>query len=175
MKSKKLFGKLISSVLAFALLVTATVGLSCTKASAAIPSKIFSDDKAVVVLNDDGTGSIIIKEGVSFTKSNPLTEVAGVQLKDIITFNDGGYVDKFYTEKQPQRRFEGKVINPYYSYVIKVEGCGPSGFFNGFGYIHFTDKTDDTYNLSIWSHDHGEHFVQYNSTNPTIVEITWNS
>ncbi len=175
-KKHSLLGKAISAVLAFSLLVTATIGLSATKASAA-SAKIFSDEKATVVLFDDGSGSITLNDGYEFTKDNPLTEVAGVQLKDIITFNDGGFIDKYYTDYiGDQYTLDRDGINESpYNYIIYVTGRGPEGLFNGSGHLHFTDKTNDTYNLAIWSHSYYQHYVRYNSSNHAIKTISWNS
>ncbi len=174
-KKHSLFGKIISAVLAVSMLVTATIGLGSTSASAA-SAKIFSDDNATVVLNEDGSGVITLNK--EFTEENPLTEIAGVPLKEIITFNDGGYIDTFYTKYvgdimhvDPQ----GGVSSHGYKYAIFVEGCGPSGLTSGSGHLHFTDKEPDTYNLAIWSSLHYSHYVQYNSDDPMIVKIAWNS
>ncbi len=174
-KKYSLLGKIVSAVLAVSMLVTATIGFGSTSASAAV-AKTFSDANAKVVINADGSGEITLNR--EFTKDNPLTEIAGVPLKEIITFNDGGYIDKFYT------MYIGDICHPgmqgerymsHYAYKIMVEGCGPSGFFNGSGHLHFTDKEPDTYNLAIWSSSHDSHYVEYNSDDPMIVKITWNS
>ncbi len=173
-KKHSLLGKVISAVLAVSMLVTATIGFGSTSASAA-SAKIFSDDNATVVLNEDGSGQITLNK--EFTEENPLTEIAGVPLKEIITFNDGGYIDKFYTEYQGNIRIVsmGDVSKPTYSYNIVVKGCGPKGLTKGSGYLHFTDKEPDTYNLAIWDSSYRYHHVQYNSKNPMIVKISWNS
>ena len=174
-KKHSLLGKIISAVLAVSMLVTATIGLGSTSASAA-SAKVFFDDNATVVLNADGSGFITLNK--EFTKEKPLTEIAGVPLKEIITFNDGGYIDKFYT------KYVGDIVyyGPHgeedyadYNYRIVVEGCGPSGLTSGSGHLHFTDKEPDTYNLAIWTSLHVPHYVEYDSKDPMIVKIAWNS
>ena len=70
---------------------------------------------------------------------------------------------------------QGGVSSHGYKYAIFVEGCGPSGLTSGSGHLHFTDKEPDTYNLAIWSSLHYSHYVQYNSDDPMIVKIAWNS
>ena len=62
-KKHSLLGKVISAVLAVSMLVTATIGLGSTSASAA-SAKIFSDDNATVVLNEDGSGVITLNKEI---------------------------------------------------------------------------------------------------------------
>ncbi len=172
-KKHSLFGKIISAVLAVSMLVTATIGLGSTSASAA-SAKIFSDDNATVVLHEDGSGQITLNK--KFTYDDPLTEIAGVPLKEIITFSDGGYVDEFYTEHcyHPGGGV-ADIIDYTMPYIIRVHGRGPGGFGSGTGYLHFTDKTNDTYDLKLWSSITRWHYVGYNSKDATIVKIAWNS
>ncbi len=172
-KKHSLLGKVISAVLAVSMLVTATIGLGSTSASAA-SAKIFSDDNATVVLHEDGSGVITLNK--EFTYENPLTEIAGVPLKEIITFSDGGYVDEFYTEHcyHPGGGV-ADIIDYTMPYIIRVHGRGPGGFGSGTGYLHFTDKTNDTYDLKLWSSITRWHYVGYNSKDATIVKIAWNS
>ncbi len=174
-KKHSLLSKIISAVLAVSMLVTATIGLGSSTASAA-SAKIFSDDKATVVLFDDGSGTITLNK--EFNQKNPLTEIAGIPLKEIITFKNGGYIDKFYTQyigDVVTRGYHGEVYTSDYDYKIIVEGCGPKGLGSGNGYLHFTDKEPDTYDLKIWLSSHGSHYVDYNSRDPMIVKISWNS
>ena len=172
-KKHSLFGRIISAVLAVSMLVTATIGLGSTSASAA-SAKIFSDDNATVVLNEDGSGVITLNK--EFTEENPLTEIAGVPLKEIITFDDGGYIDKFYTEYScSPSGTVADIIDYIVPYTIRVHGRGPGGFGSGTGYLHFTDKTNDTYDLKLWSSITRWHYVGYNSSDATIVKIAWNS
>ncbi len=172
-KKHSLLGKIVSAVLAVSMLVTATIGLGSTSASAA-SAKIFSDENATVVLNEDGSGFITLNK--KFTYDDPLTEIAGVPLKEIITFDDGGYIDEFYTEfcYHPSGSI-ADIIDYISPYIIRVHGRGPGGFGSGTGYLHFTDKTNDTYNLSLWSSITRWHYVGYNSKDATIVKIAWNS
>ena len=171
---KSIFTKLTSAVLSLALLITATVGLTTIKASAA-SARIFSDENATVQINADGSGSMTLNK--TFDKEHPLTSVNGVPLSEIITFKHGGYISSFYTEYQGDKviHFKGHSRNPAYDYVINVTGAGPKGLLNGEGHLYFTDKTNDTYSLSIWSSIYREHYVQYNSKSPEIVKISWDS
>ena len=171
---KTIFTKLTSAVLSLALLITATVGLTTIKASAA-SARIFSDENATVVLHEDGSGYMTLNK--TFDKEHPLTEVAGVPLSEIITFKHGGYISSFYTEYQGDKiiTVDTHSCSPAYDYFIMVTGAGPKGLLNGEGHLHFTDKTNDTYNLDIWSSIYREHYVQYNSKSPEIVQISWDS
>ncbi len=172
-KKHSLFSKIISAVLAVSMLVTATIGLGSTSASAA-SAKIFSDDKATVVLHDDGSGTIYLNK--EFDKKNPLTEIAGIPLKEIITFKNGGYIDKFYTEYLDNPCCDISDIIVYLiPHIIRVHGRGPSGLGSGNGYLHFTDKTNDTYDLKIWTSSEKWHYVGYDSDDSAIVKISWNS
>ncbi len=174
-KKHSFVSRILSSVLAFSLLVTATIGLTSTKASAA-SGRVFSDDKATVVICDDGSGTIVLKDGVTIDRDHPLKEIAGVPLKDIIKFNDGGYIDQIFLsyECDPSGTI-GDIIDYTMPWVIRVHGRGPSGLFNGSGHLHFTDKTNDTYDLAIWSSSEKWHHVGYNSDNAALVKISWNS
>ena len=168
---KSIFTKLTSAVLSLALLVTATVGLTTIKASAA-SARIFSDENATVVRHEDGSGFITLNK--TFDKDHPLTEVAGIPLSEIITFKHGGYISSFYSA------YQGDILMndddpPVWKYYICVKGCGPKGLLNGEGHLHFTDKTNETYNLSVWSSCYIEHHVCYNSDSPEIVTISWDS
>ena len=170
---KSIFTKLTSAVLSFALLITATVGLTTIKASAA-SARILTDENATVQINADGSGSMTLNK--TFDKKHPLTEVAGVPLSEIITFNDGGYIDQFYQETSTGFNGDGgDVITAIYPHTVRVHGRGPSGFFSGSGYLHFTDKTDDTYNLSLFSSITRWHYVRFDSDSSDIVKIAWNS
>ena len=164
---KSIFTKLTSAVLSLALLVTATVGLTTIKASAA-SARIFSDENATVVRYEDGSGYMTLNK--TFDKKHPLTEVAGIPLSEIITFKHGGYISSFYTGNNIETK-----SNPFCDYKIVVSGRGPKGLLNGEGHLHFTDKTNDTYNLGIWSSMHYDHLLQYNSSSPEIVKISWDS
>ena len=172
-KRKSIFTKLTSAVLSLALLVTATVGLTTIKASAA-SAKIFFDENATVVLHEDGSGYMTLNK--TFDKEHPLTSVNGVPLSKIITFNDGGYIDQFYQETSVGLNGDaGDVITSLYPHTVRVHGSGPSGFFSGSGYLHFSDKTGDTYNLSLFSSITRWHYVRFSSDSSDIVKIAWNS
>lgn len=86
-----------------------------------------------------------------------------LNLYDIIKFNDNGCVYGITLTGSPG----------IYDYVLNVDAQGPSGFGSGSGYLAFTDKTGDTYKLSIYSSTRSVHTVRYNSQQPEIVKIQW--
>ena len=169
-KVNSLFKKVIAAVAAAAMVIGIAAGVGTQRVQAA-EAKIFSDENATVCLNSDGSGTIVCEK--EFTKEDPLTEVAGVALKDIITFNDGGYIDRFYTCSASKYICSRTMVDTVYT--IYVHGCGPEGFFKGSGHLHFTDATNDTYNLAIWRHAEDWHYVNYHSANGRITKISWNS
>jgi hypothetical protein len=168
---KSIFTKLTSAILSLALLVTATVGLTTIKASAA-SARIFSDENATVVRYEDGSGYMILNK--TFDEKHPLTAVKGVPLSEIITFKHGGYISSFYYHYVGDR-LDDDGCPPIYDYSVVVAGRGPKGLLNGEGHLYFTDKTNDTYSLSIWSHLYYDHTVDYNSDDHEIVKISWDS
>ncbi len=87
------------------------------------------------------------------------------QLHDIIKFNNNGCVYGITLTGSPG----------VYDYVINVDAQGPKGFGSGSGYLAFTDKSGDTYKLSIYSSTRSVHTVRYNSEKPEIVKIEWNN
>ena len=60
-----------------------------------------------------------------------------------------------------------------YTSRIDVVGACPSGAYDI--KFEFTDATNDTYTLRIYSETTHTHSVYYNSSNPTIVGITWDA
>jgi hypothetical protein len=60
-----------------------------------------------------------------------------------------------------------------YDYVVNVDAQGPSGFGSGSLYLAFTDESNDTYFLQIYSSHRSVHTVRYNSQNPAIKKIWW--
>ncbi len=86
-------------------------------------------------------------------------------LSSIVQFNDGGRVYFITLTWSPG----------IYSYVISVDGRGPSGFGSGSGYLAFTDMTGDTYNLSLYNSSRAVHTVRFNSDNPAIKAIQWSN
>lgn len=99
---------------------------------------------------------------------------AGVQingnsdLSQIVRFNDGGCV---YGIKLTLNSTSASV----YNYEIQVDGCGPKGAGSGSGHLYFTDKTGDTYSLSIYRSGRHIHVVDYRSVSPEITTITWSN
>jgi hypothetical protein len=62
-----------------------------------------------------------------------------------------------------------------YDYVVNVDAQGPSGFGSGSMYLAFTDETNDTYYLYIYSSSRSVHTVRYNSQKPAIKKIWWSN
>lgn len=101
-------------------------------------------------------------------EANPGEEVAingNTDLHTTIMFNGGGCVYGIRVERHPG----------LYDYAVFVDAQGPSGFGSGSGYLAFTDETNDTYKLSIYSSRRSVHSVRYNSKKPKIVKIQWNN
>jgi hypothetical protein len=65
--------------------------------------------------------------------------------------------------------------NPLYEYCLNVDGQGPSGAGSGSMYLLFTDQTNDTYSLSLYSSKRKMHTVSYNSDKPAIWKIQWSN
>lgn len=86
-------------------------------------------------------------------------------LHDIIKFNDNGCVYGITLTGSPG----------IYDYVLNVDGQGPKGLGTGSGYLLFTDKSGDTYSLSLYSSTRSVHTVRYNSEKPEIVKIQWDN
>ncbi len=175
MKINKLFKKVIAAV-TIAAVTIATVTVASPKnvqaAEKTLKRKIM-DNYATAYIYDDGSGYIDF-EYYTLTKPGWLTEIAGVPLKDIITFNDGGYIDgisAYYVDDPENADY---TLDPFAN-VVYVHGRGPEGLFNGAGYLHFTDESGDTYNLSIWLHMETYHQVRYSSRQPIIRRVSWNS
>ena len=177
MKTDTFHNSFIKKAFIAIILVAATfitsIGFSSGKAQAA-DERVISDEFATAHIYSDGSG--YIECHVGFNEEIPLTSINGVALKDIIKFNDGGYIDQFYAEDSfTFTGYASDIIDYMYPYIIYVHGRGPEGFGSGSGHLHFTDKTNDTYDLSIWRHAEAWHYVKYNSDNSTIVKISWNS
>ena len=173
MKINKLFTKVIAAVAVAAVTITSIVAYNPKKVQAddGIVT-IYRDENAEAHINEDGSGYIELYK--SFSEKDQLTSIGDIALKDIITFNDGGYIDSFYTRPFYYiRDMTGE--DSFYKYKICVHGRGPKGLTSGSGHLHFTDESDDTYDLSIWLHSEQTHDVAYDSDQPTIVTIRWNS
>ena len=168
---KKLFKKVITTLAIAAVAITSIAVLSPKNVQAA-QERIISDKNATAHINEDGSGYIELHK--TFSYEDQLTSINGTELKDIITFNDGGYIDSFYTTYCGDN-YDSYYESPLYDYSIYVHGRGPEGLTSGSGYLHFTDESGDTYNLSIWLHAASSHNVDYNSDQPMIVKISWNS
>lgn len=99
------------------------------------------------------------------TVNSEVTINSSSNLYDIIRFNDKGCVYGITLTGSPG----------IYDYVLNVDAQGPEGFFSGAGYLAFTDKSGDTYKLSIYSSTRSIHTVRYNSQQPEIVKIQWSN
>lgn len=60
-----------------------------------------------------------------------------------------------------------------YEYCIWVYGQGPSGFDSGRFELIFTDQSNSSYSLTLFSSTPAWHFVEYNSDSPGITQISW--
>ena len=170
---KKLFKKVITTLAIAAVAITSVAVLSPKNVHAEEGAvRVISDENATAYVNEDGSGYIELYK--SFSEKDQLTSIGDIALKDIITFNDGGYIDSFYTSYQGDN-YDSYYESPLYDYGISVHGRGPKGLTSGSGYLHFTDESGDTYNLSIWLHAASSHKLDYNSDQPMIVKISWNS
>lgn len=174
MKINKLFKKTFA-IAAIAAVTLSSIVFCNAKTVKADDTRVISDDKATAYINSDGSGYIELKQ--SFSRDEPLTQIGGVPLKEIITFNDDGYVSEFYTEGPSNYNWASinQIVRRIYPYMICVDASGPKGFFSGSGHLHFTDEANDTYDLSIWLSGEYGHHVSYNSEKPNIVKISWNS
>ena len=168
---KKLFKKVIATLASAAIAITSVAVLSPKNVQAA-QERVISDENATAYINEDGSGYIELHK--TFTENDKLTSIGGVELKNIITFNDGGYIDYFYTQYVGNCK-DSEGDSPIYANDVLVRGRGPEGLTSGSGHLHFTDESGDTYNLSLWLHASLVHMVSYNSEQPTIVKISWNS
>jgi hypothetical protein len=63
---------------------------------------------------------------------------------------------------------------PPYEYRVSVDCEGPHDAF-GWLHLYFTDETGDRYALGIFRRARMVHEVSYNSSDPGIVKIEWNS
>ena len=99
------------------------------------------------------------------TVNSKVTINGSSNLYDMIRFNDNGCVYGITLTDSPG----------IYDYVLSVDSQGPDGSFSGSGHLAFTDKSGDTYKLSIYSSTQTVHTVRYNSKQPEIVKIQWNN
>lgn len=86
-------------------------------------------------------------------------------LSGTIQFNDAGCVYGITLTGSPG----------IYDYVVNVDAQGPKGVGSGSGYLAFTDRSGDTYKLSLYSSTRSVHTVRYNSKQPEIVKIRWDN
>ena len=172
LKANSIFKKVVAAVVAAAIAIGIAAGFGTQRVQAA-EERVISDELATAHIYSDGSGYIETHD--TFTARYPLNDIDGVALKDIITFNDGGYVDTIYTAVDGSAGDISDIYAAIYPYIVCVHGAGPKGFCSGSGYLHFTDESDDTYNLSLWSHAESWHTVRYGSNKHDIVKISWNS
>ncbi len=163
MKTNSIFKRALMSLLAFAMLITSVVGLSAPKVSAATEPRVISDENATAYIYPNGNGYITLNK--VFTDEDPLTEIGGVPLKEIITFVKGGYVDKLWSHLD----CNGII----YDNCFCIDGRAPSGLYGGV--VRAIDQTNDRYILTLWSSRWMAHYVYYNSDKPIIQTVEWNS
>lgn len=84
-------------------------------------------------------------------------------LSTAIKGNDGGCVHGITLTGSPD----------IYDYVVNVDAQGPSGFGSGGMHLAFTDESNDTYYLYIYSSHRSVHTVRFNSKQPAIKKIWW--
>ena len=137
-------------------------------------------------VNADGqSGYIEFADGLVRTNMHNgdrrLSDIGGTPLKDIIKFNDGGYVESIYFGYDTLI----PVLHPCtflgWDQALRCHAvaAGPKGLFSGRGYLHFEDQFGESYELSIWSSSLKDHEVSayYDrfKEHTYINKITWNS
>ncbi len=131
---------------------------------------VAQDEYAKAYVDASGKcGHIVLSD--KFATKSVLSSIGGKPLKEIIKFNDGGYVDRFYT-KQLYDDHDDSLFKGC-QYQIVVDAAGPKGFWNGSGYMTFYDGTGDYYGLSIWDSNFKTHTVWYDSYNPQLTSVYW--
>ncbi len=60
-----------------------------------------------------------------------------------------------------------------YDFTIWVHGAGPKKGLFSTTRMTFTDRSGDTYTLNLYSSIKRDHFLNYHSSDPAIVRITW--
>jgi hypothetical protein len=97
---------------------------------------------------------------------NSIVTINGEEdLSGIVQFDHGGRVYGIRLKGSPG----------FYDYVVEVDAKGPHGIGTGSGHLKFTDASNDTYELSIYSSTRSDHTVRYNSDKPNIKLIKWSS
>ena len=123
---------------------------------------------AVVEFSGDcGEANSTIHKITSLTGMNPgdIAALPGgsTDLSTCIAANDDGRV------------FSVKIVSSpgMYDYRIEIDCQGPKGAGSGNMYLRFIDKTNDYYDIYIYSSTRSWHTISYNSSNPAIVAICW--
>lgn len=89
-------------------------------------------------------------------------------LSNYMRFKKGGYVKSVKLQKNPTK------YTPW-PYEIQIKAKGPKGLLSGSGYTFYMDRTYDTYSLSVWSSSLKCHEVDYKSSDPNIIYISWSN
>jgi hypothetical protein len=117
--------------------------------------------------------------GEGTEKGKPLSAVSDKGLQPNETLSLNGNVDLSTCMRANDN---GKVYGirltgspGIYDYVVEVDGQGPSGFGSGSMHLAFTDETNDTYYLKLYSSSRSVHTVRYNSKSPAIKKIWWSN
>lgn len=89
-------------------------------------------------------------------------------LRNYMKFKKGGFVKSVKFQKNPTKYTK-------WPYEILIDAKGPKGFGSGSGYTFYMDGTYDTYSLSVWDSSLKKHVVDYSSSNPNIIYISWSN
>jgi hypothetical protein len=102
------------------------------------------------------------------------TKAGGMPVNSIVSINGTTDLQNIVQFERSGRVYEIRLkYSPgYYDYVVEVDAQGPRGG-TGSGHLKFTDASNDTYNLSIYSSTRSVHTVRYNSKKPNITLINW--
>jgi hypothetical protein len=103
----------------------------------------------------EATGALNVDEYLEFG--------AGHKIHEVITGNSGAFVDAVWLE----------LSGDIYMYKVCVTGKGPKGFGSGDLVLHFTDYTNDRYDLTLTSSTWKQHCTRFNSDKPAIRLISW--
>lgn len=139
--------------------------------------RVYEDLDATATVYDDGSGELVLHTFEDYEGINhALTSVAGTPLKEIITFNDGGYVSSIYNTRRKADFWD--MIHGPINCVVKyfITGAGPKGLFNGSGYVTATTYGGTTKKVSFWSSkEHDETFSLYGKYAEHAKKFEWHS
>lgn len=122
------------------------------------------------ICNKVGCDSMAINNEIGLNVGQKLQINGTTELTNIIRFNDGGYVESIKLIKNPSTFSLFK-----FEYEVEVVAAGPRGVWSGAGHLKFTDKTGDTYSLSVLKNKRDFHVFDFKSDNPVITKIEWSN